>query len=109
MVARVAGWKIRGEVRRVMRRVFVGGWGWVRGGRDERLRDIGEWAPRRAERVVGEEEVEIGGVVVLVVDGCWGGVEGVSVCSCGRDVSMAGTAAIGSENAVMLMFLLGSR
>ncbi len=63
MVARLAGWKILGSSRRVIRRVLLGGAGWTRGGREERSRERGE-RDRFAERFGverGEEDVEVGG------------------------------------------------
>lgn len=62
MVAREAGWKIVGEFSWVIRRVFEGGEGVVKGGRVERSRFRGE-AERRWETVGiwGEEVVEVGG------------------------------------------------
>ena len=76
IVARLAGWKMCGSSRRVMRRVLEGGVGVERGGIFCRSIERGEWA-RRLERVVGEEEVLIGGVPwVFSWVGVWGGFEG---------------------------------
>ena len=53
--------KISGAVRLVIRRVLLGGVGWLRGGRSERSRErLGEW--RLREVGLGEWVLEVGGV-----------------------------------------------
>ena len=70
--------KISGAVRLVIRRVLLGGVGWLRGGRSERSRErFREWRLLLREVGLGEWVVEVGGVETSIAI--------VALCSCSCD------------------------